>query len=167
METGRRSVLNTVQLLPGVKHAYTHTGYAEKLPLTLKNSKKKTKKTVRPPAAGVITNCAFMPTDADTVNIHVQDWMGPAEAWMRGTDGRFQPIYKKCIRPTFNTDKGCWSNQNSSITSSREKQPQPYSLIRAQCLTVSDTPALSEIQVRHCYSCPPWRVEGVVPYVNI
>lgn len=53
------------------------------------------KKTVRPPAAGVITNCAFMPTDADTVNIHVQVWMGPAEAWVRGTDGRFQPIYKK------------------------------------------------------------------------
>lgn len=76
-------------------------------------------------------------------------------------------LQKKCTRPTFYTDKGCWSNQNSSITSSREKQPQPSSLIRAQCLTASDTPALSEIQVRHCYSYPPWRVEGVVPYVNI
>lgn len=43
---------------------------------------------------------------------------------------------------------------------------QPYCIIRAVCLTLSDTLALSEIQVRHCYICPPWRVEGAMPYVN-
>lgn len=57
-------------------------GVCRKLPVTLKH----TKKTVSPTAAQVITNCAFMPTDADTVNIHVQVWKGPAEAWMRSID---------------------------------------------------------------------------------
>lgn len=33
--------------------------------------------------AAQVINCAFMPTDADTVNIHVRVWIGPAEAWMR------------------------------------------------------------------------------------
>ncbi len=30
-----------------------------------------------------------MPTDTDTVNIHVQVWLGPAEAWMRSIDKDF------------------------------------------------------------------------------
>lgn len=71
-----------------------------KLPLTLKH----TKKNCRPSAAQVITNCAFIPTDADTANIHVQVWKGPAEAWMRSIDrdfaaavGPHSTIYKNAM----------------------------------------------------------------------
>lgn len=43
---------------------------------------------------------------------------------------------------------------------------QCYSHITAHIRALSDNPALSEIQVIHCYSCPALRVEGVMPYVN-
>lgn len=51
-----------------------------KLPLILKKKKKK----ASPTAAPAITNHAFMPADANTVNIHV--WMGPANTRMKSTD---------------------------------------------------------------------------------
>lgn len=64
-------------------------------------------------SAQVITNCAFMPTVADTVKIHVQAWKGPAEAWMRGTDRDFvglrSTIYKKNV-------KCLWVNRAVCVT---------------------------------------------------
>lgn len=77
-ETGRRLLLNIVQPVPGVKYASTHMGYAEK-PKKHWNL-----------SASTITNCAFMPTDADATNMHVPVWMGSAEA-QRSIDGKSAP----------------------------------------------------------------------------
>lgn len=53
-----------------------------------------------------------------------------------------------CLDETYHFIKTCKNNN--------------YAALFSYQTSVSDTPALSQIQVRHCYSYPPWRVEGVM-----
>lgn len=123
-----------------VQNMPTPTAGTQKNPPYPKNSQKCQR-------SSVITNWAFMRTDADTASIHVPVWTGPAEPRMRGAF--MEMLLLKMGYTSQFTQMQCGNCLTEMLILSQDiSRDAALTLIS---VAASATPDLSKIQVRHCF----------------